>query len=159
MPEHRELEGPDYIHPFVVVSETEPTFLLAGLGWLKESTAELKVRNAANTGWHGPFALGAVTSVAELYILVAQKAAASHRHIAGEAEIPGLTAFISALIPAVDTAMLEALIGAKAPASHRHQAGDAEIIGLTAFVNALVSAGTFAVESENNILANQIFGA
>lgn len=160
MPEHRELEGPNYIHPFVVVSETEPTFTLAGLGWLKESTVELKVRNEANTAWHGPFPLGAVSSVAELYMLVAQKASASHRHVAGDAEILGLTAFIQALIgSAVDSATLEMLIGAKAHASHQHYATEANLPGITAFVNALITAGTFLVDSESNILANQVFGA
>lgn len=156
MPEHRELEGPNYIHPFVVVSETEPTFTLAGLGWFKESTTELKVRNAANTAWHGPFPLGAVGSIAELYMLVAQKAPASHRHQANETDIIGLSAYVNSVI---DHAPLETLIGNKAPASHLHYANESNLPGITAFVLALITANAFQADSEQNILANQVFGA
>lgn len=98
---------------------------------------------------------GVATEIA--HILLDTRAPASHRHRAGEAEIPGLIAFITALLPAaVSLVGLEILIGAKAHASHRHQADEANLPGITALIAA--SAGS-ATDSDQNILANQIFGA
>jgi hypothetical protein len=49
---HRLTTGLNAVHPFFYPSESDPTTTLGAYrGWLKPSTNELKVRNAANTAW------------------------------------------------------------------------------------------------------------
>lgn len=52
------------LHPPAVVSESDPGAVGAGKAWYKESTNELKVRNAADSGWGA--ALGAVIADASM---------------------------------------------------------------------------------------------
>ena len=61
--QHSALTGTDAVHPFFLPSGTDPGAIGAYKGWFDPAAEELWVRNAANTGWLGPWSIGASTAI------------------------------------------------------------------------------------------------
>lgn len=57
--QHKSLTGADAVHPFALPSETDPGAIGAYKAWIRPSTGEIRVRDAANTGW-----VAAITTLA-----------------------------------------------------------------------------------------------
>ena len=63
--QHSALTGADAVHPFFLPSGTDPGAIGAYKGWYNTANGELKVRNAANTGWLDITITGTSTALAD----------------------------------------------------------------------------------------------
>jgi hypothetical protein len=62
--QHKDITGADAAHPPFYPSESDPTNTLGAYrGWIKPSTGEMKIRNAANTAWLDVVVTGTSTAL------------------------------------------------------------------------------------------------